>query len=81
MCPSSREVCRSQLYECFLGIEPHFLLWKSLFFIIKPQPSKEKPGAVRGTGIQLRPGVRYINVLVRTSNRGWHGEWFYCANP
>ena len=74
--------CFITLCECFLGIEPHFALWKQLF-IVKPQPSKSNPAVVGGAGFQLRPGSvkYYLDLLLQTSNKGWHSDWFYCSNP
>lgn len=62
--------CFIILCESFLGIEPHFSLWKNLF-IVKPQLSQEKISIDRGAGIQLRLGVRYNKVPARESNKGW----------
>src|SRR5438132_10339615 len=40
------------LYEAFLGIRPHFNLFR-YFFILKPSPSESKINVVGGAGLQL----------------------------
>jgi hypothetical protein len=39
--------------EAFLGIEPHWALFRYLFRV-KPQPISKNPSAIGGAGIQLR---------------------------
>ncbi len=39
--------------EAFLGIRPHFALFRRIFFL-KPQPNKSKPCVVGGARFQLR---------------------------
>ena len=70
--------CFITLCECFLGIEPHFALWQRLF-TAKANPSQAKPALVGGAGFQLRPGASkdYVTLPLRSSNKGWHSEWFY----
>ena len=43
------------LCEAFLGIEPHFELFRHLFHL-KPQPNSIKLDVVGGAGLQLRQG-------------------------
>nr|AAM74434.1 Hypothetical protein similar to putative retroelement [Oryza sativa Japonica Group] len=69
--------------EAFLGIRPHFALFRRIFFL-KPQPNKNKPCVVgRGTGFQLRGTLsqKYFSMPFKTSNKGWHANWFYVQNP
>lgn len=70
------------LYECFLGIEPHFAVWKH-FFSVKPQPSRGSPVVVGGTGFLLRvcTAREYLELSFLTFNKGWHLDFFYCTNP
>jgi hypothetical protein len=35
---------------------------------------------IGGAGIQLRDSSAYIAVRAKTSNKGWHAQWFYCKN-
>lgn len=42
--------------ECYLGIRPHFNLWKTLF-LMNPYPKREKTSIYRGARIQMLPDV------------------------
>nr|ABA98730.1 retrotransposon protein, putative, Ty3-gypsy subclass [Oryza sativa Japonica Group] len=68
--------------EAFLGIKPHFALFRRIFFL-KPQPNKNKPCVVGGAGFQLRGTLsqKYFSMPFKTSNKGWHANWFYVQNP
>nr|AAQ56291.1 putative retrotransposon protein [Oryza sativa Japonica Group] len=68
--------------EAFLGIRPHFTLFRRSFFL-KPQPNKSKPCVVGGAGFQLRGTIsqKYFSMPFKTSNKGWHANWFYVQNP
>jgi hypothetical protein len=68
--------------EAFLGIRPHFALFRRIFFL-KPQPNKNKPCVVGGAGFQLRGTLsqKYFSMPFKTSNKGWHANWFYVQNP
>nr|ABA97929.1 retrotransposon protein, putative, unclassified [Oryza sativa Japonica Group] len=71
-----------QAYEAFLGIRPHFALFCRIFFL-KPQPNKSKPCVVGGAGFQLKGTLsqKYFSMPFKTSNKGWHANWFYVQNP
>jgi hypothetical protein len=49
--------CFITLCECFLGIEPHWALWRRIFAIRHPLPYQ-----TGGFGIQVRPDVEYFNL-------------------
>nr|ABA95030.1 retrotransposon protein, putative, Ty3-gypsy subclass [Oryza sativa Japonica Group] len=68
--------------EAFLGIKPHFALFRRIFFL-KPQPNKSKTCVVGGAGFQLRGTLsqKYFSMPFKTSNKGWHANWFYVQNP
>nr|AAR87150.1 putative gypsy-type retrotransposon protein [Oryza sativa Japonica Group] len=68
--------------EAFLGVRPHFALFCRIFFL-KPQPNKSKPCVVGGAGFQLRGTLsqKYFSMPFKTSNKGWHANWFYVQNP
>nr|CAE75989.1 B1160F02.20 [Oryza sativa Japonica Group] len=68
--------------ESFLGIRPHFALFCRIFFL-KPQPNKSKPCVVGGAGFQQRGTLsqKYFSMPFKTSNKGWHTNWFYVQNP
>jgi Putative gypsy type transposon len=71
------------LCEAFLGIEPHWMLWRHLFRVA-PQRSRAtgEVEAVGGAAFQLKSsrGHVYFRLPLPTSNRGWHGGWFFVKN-
>jgi hypothetical protein len=58
--------------EAFLGIEPHWDLFRFLFRV-KPQPTSKNPSVVGGAGIQLRQqaGDRYLSYKFSSNILGW----------
>ena len=64
-------------YEAFLGILPHFNLFRHLFWLKKKGGGGSK--VVGGVYLQLRDGMasEYINVPLNTSLKGWNSKWFY----
>nr|ABA98418.1 retrotransposon protein, putative, unclassified [Oryza sativa Japonica Group] len=64
-------------YEAFLGIRPHFALFRRIFFL-KPRLNKSKPcpSKLRETLSQ-----KYFSMPFKTSNKSWHANWFYVQNP
>ena len=63
--------------EAYLGILPHFNLFRHLFWL-----KKKGGGSSRVVGevyLQLRDGMasEYITVLLNTSLKGWNARWFY----
>ena len=75
------------LCEGFLGISPHFDLWRH-FFAITLQKKREKSGRqelhmpMGCAGIQLWNNRvdEYPSMRLSTSNKGWHSQWFYLKN-
>jgi hypothetical protein len=67
--------------EAFLGIEPHWALFRYLFRV-KPQPTSKNPSAIGGAGIQLRQHAneKYISYKFPSNIPGWKQQWFYIAN-
>jgi hypothetical protein len=67
--------------EAFLRIEPHWDLFRFLFWV-KPQPTSKNPSVVGGAGIQLRQqaGDRYISYKFPSNIPGWKSHWFYIGN-
>jgi hypothetical protein len=59
-------------YEAFLGIEPHWDLFRYLFWV-KPQLTSKNPSVVGGAGIQLRQqaGDRYFSSKFPSNIPGW----------
>ena len=70
------------LCEGFLGIDPHFDLWRHIFAInlLKRWVGKQELHAPVGCAdIHLRNNRAEAYPLMRlsTSNKGWHLQWFY----
>jgi hypothetical protein len=56
------------LCEPFLGIDPHFELFRFLFHP-KPQPNSIKLDVVGGAGLQLRQGKDKVYILYKLSSK------------
>jgi hypothetical protein len=67
--------CFITLCECFLGIEPHWALWRWIFAI--RQPLRYQTG---GFSCQVRPDVPYFNLQTPENNPGWRTKWFYARD-
>jgi hypothetical protein len=68
--------CFIVLCECFLGVAPHWVLWKRIF-VVKPQPSKTDLHEVGGCNLQVNPQVEYLEMKFSQSAQGWRSRWFY----
>jgi hypothetical protein len=66
--------------EAFLGIEPHWDLFRFLIQV-KPQPTSKNPSVVGGTGIQLRQhvGDKYLSYKFTSNIPRWKNHWFYIS--
>jgi len=67
--------CFIVLCECFLGVHPHWALWKRLFYV-----KSTSSGVAHCTGgflIQSRPNVKYFDMKFCDSVQGWRRRWFY----
>ena len=75
------------LCEGFLGISPHFDLWR-YFFAVNLQNKRKKGGRqelhmpMGCAAIQLQNNWvgEYPSIRLSTSNKGWHSQWFYLKN-
>jgi hypothetical protein len=71
------------IYFCkaFLGIKPHWNLFRFLFRI-KPQPTSKNLSVAGGAGIQLRQqaGNKYLTYKFPSNLPGWKNHWFYMKN-
>jgi len=69
------------LCEAFLGIKPHFELFRFLFHL-KLQPYSYILDVVGGTGLQLRQRKDRIYIPYSLSNKviEWKPKWFYVEN-
>ena len=69
------------LCEAFLGIEPHFELFRFLFHL-KPQSDFYVLDVVGGAILQLRQGKDRVYIPYSLSNKviEWKPKWFYVEN-
>jgi hypothetical protein len=68
--------CFITLCESFLGIDPHFLLWRSLFRL-RPSVSLSKKPELGGAVISVRAESQYLEFSMAASVQGWRTKWFY----
>jgi hypothetical protein len=69
------------LCEAFLGILPHFGLWKYLYHY-RPGMTGGQHLLVGGTSLELHRGrkVEYLDIPFNDSIKGWRLEWFIVEN-
>jgi hypothetical protein len=68
--------CFVTLCESFLGIEPHFLLWRSIFRL-RPNVALSKKPELGGAVVSVRPEAQYLEFSMAASIQGWRTKWFY----
>ncbi|PNT76232.1 hypothetical protein BRADI_1g46192v3 [Brachypodium distachyon] len=68
--------CFIKLCACYLGVEPHWGLWKKLF-IIKRQGKGDRIYKTGGANIQVRGDVQYFSLHQIESVQQWRTRWFY----
>ena len=66
-----------QFCEAYLGILPHFNLFRHLLWLKKKGDNSSK--VVGGVYLQLCDGMvgEYLTVLLNTLLKGWNARWFY----
>jgi hypothetical protein len=62
--------CFVTLCESFLGIEPHFLLWRSIFRLCPNVALSIKP-ELDGAVVSVRPEAQYLEFSMAASVQGW----------
>jgi hypothetical protein len=69
------------LCEAYLGILPHFGLWKYLYHC-RPGMAGGQHQLVGGASLELRRGrkVEYLDIPLKDSIKAWHLEWFTMEN-
>jgi hypothetical protein len=67
--------CFVTLCECFLGIEPHWALWRRIFIIRRPLQFQ-----TGGFSCQVRSDIPYFNPQTPKNNPGWRTKWFYAKD-
>jgi hypothetical protein len=68
--------CFVTLCESFLGIEPHWILWKFLFRL-RPSVALSKKHELGGAVVSARTEVHYLEFSMAASVQGWKKKWFY----
>jgi hypothetical protein len=68
--------CFVTLCESFLGIEPHWILWKFLFRL-RPSVALSKKPELGGAVVSVRAEVHYLEFIMAASVQGWRKKWFY----
>jgi hypothetical protein len=68
--------CFITLCEAFLGVEPHWILWKYLF-CFRPSGSKDEIPELGGTIVFVRSESHYLAFKMAELVQGWRQKWFY----
>jgi hypothetical protein len=68
--------CFVTLCESFLGIEPHLLLWRSIFRL-RPNIALFRKPELGGAVVSVGPEVQYLEFSMSASVQGWRTKWFY----
>jgi hypothetical protein len=65
--------------EAYLGISPHFLMWRHLICVKR---TGKRSGPVGAVMFFLRSGLmsEWIDTDLPDNNTGWRSEWFYIAD-
>jgi hypothetical protein len=67
------------LCEAYLAIPPNFSLFK-YYFVLKYLSSAANRQVIGGIGIHDRANRDFLALLLKTSLKGYHTQWFYCEN-
>jgi hypothetical protein len=69
------------LCEAYLGILPHFVLWKYLY-LCRPGMTGGQHQLIGGASLELRRGrkIEYLDIPLKDSIKGWCLEWFIVEN-
>ncbi|KAK1661582.1 hypothetical protein QYE76_049741 [Lolium multiflorum] len=65
--------------EAFLGIDPHWGLWRKIFYV--KRHDSNGPPVVGGVGFVVRKEVDYLDYPMKESVQGWRNKWFYLRDP
>jgi hypothetical protein len=68
--------CFITLCESFLGVDPHWTLWKFLFRL-RPSVSLSKNPELGEAVIFVRAKAHYLGFNMAASVQGWRKKWFY----
>jgi hypothetical protein len=79
--PNSITVVSTFIHFCeaYLGISPHFLLWRYLFCV---KSTGKRSGSVGVVMFSLRSGLKaeWIDIDLPDNTTGWRLEWFYIVD-
>jgi hypothetical protein len=66
------------LCESYLGIQPHFNLWRH-FFCLKKKGGAGGSKVARGAYLNLHDGMKdkYLNLPISSSIKDWYKKWIY----
>jgi hypothetical protein len=67
--------CFITLCEAFLGIDPHWILWKYLFHLC-PSGSLAEIPKLDGAIVSVRSESQYLEFKMAQSVQGWRQKWF-----
>ena len=62
--------------ECYLGIFPHWGLWKSLYNV-RRQSGDDGIYTIGGCGFSIKGTAKYLNRFAVDSVQNWREKWFY----
>jgi hypothetical protein len=63
------------LCKCFLGIEPHLVLWRQIFVVRRPLHYQ-----TGGFNRTVCPDIEYFNLRMPENNIGRRTRWFYAKD-
>jgi hypothetical protein len=79
--PNSITVVSTFIHFCeaYLGMSPHFFLWRHLFCV---KSTGKRSGPIRAVIFCLRSGLKseWINTYLPDNTDGWRSEWFFIAD-
>jgi hypothetical protein len=79
--PNSITVVATFIHFCeaYLGLLPHFLIWRHLFCV---ENTGKRSGPVGAVLFCLRSGIKleWIDTDLPDNTDGWRSEWFYIAD-
>jgi hypothetical protein len=62
--------------KAFLGVDPHWVLWKYLF-CLRPSGSKDEIPELGDAIVSVRSELQYLTFKMAESVQGWRQEWLY----
>jgi hypothetical protein len=68
--------CFITLCETFLGVDPHWGLWKQIFYL-RRNASKEEVHDVGTAIISVHVEAQYFKFKMADSIQNWLTKWFY----